>query len=119
MLKQEMLNHGIHLQDQDLGKIWDTFDIDESGELNIDELVSGFAYLQEGLATKHVANVGYSLKRFNVKIDNSMGNLELSIDRLAKQQEEMFRRVLTQQEQYQAQWSQFMWQQHKDAIAEG
>jgi len=114
-LKQEMLNHGIQLQERDLGEMWDTFDIDESGTLTVDELVTGFSYLQECLATKHVANVGYCLKRFSVKIDNSVGQLELSIDKLKKQQEEMLSRVLAHQEQHQAQWSQFLWQQQKTA----
>ena len=32
---------------------------------------SGFAYLQESLAMKHVANVGYALKRFSVRTTHS------------------------------------------------
>merc|ERR1712107_212647 len=55
--------HGFNAKD--VVKVWNTFDVDDSGELSIEELVNGFALLQENLTAMHVTNVGYRLKRLN------------------------------------------------------
>mmetsp|Transcript_33161 Transcript_33161/g.103354 ORF Transcript_33161/g.103354 Transcript_33161/m.103354 type:complete len:375 (-) Transcript_33161:59-1183(-) len=85
-LKQLMKAHEINLDESELGRVWDTFDIDESGELTIDELVAGFSYMQENLAMKHVANVVYSLKHFGMKMDENTDILQQSVEELARRQ---------------------------------
>jgi len=65
----EMQAQGVDLKVRDLSQTWDTFDVDDSGELTIDELVDGFSYLMEDLGTKHVATVQYALKRFQRKME--------------------------------------------------
>jgi len=71
-VRQELKMNGMNLDGVDIGRMWDTFDVDMNGSLSVDELVQGFVYLQEQLATKHVANLGYSMKRFNHSIDKAL-----------------------------------------------
>jgi len=92
---QKMLHrHGFNAND--VVKMWDTFDVDDSGELSIDELVNGFALLQENLTTMHVTNVGYRLKRWINTIDESMKSLDEAIKHLGLQQDEALSAALMQ-----------------------
>lgn len=113
---QQMKAHGIHLQESDLVRTWDTFDIDESGELTIDELVLGFSYLQENLAMKHVANVCYTLKHFGVKTDSNMDGLQESADELASQQEKVTDGLLQDCRRQQDRWALFLKQLQQDKL---
>lgn len=106
-MMEEMKSHGINLADQDLVRTWDTFDIDDSGELSIDELVTGFAYLQESLAMKHVANVGYGLKRFTMRIDSDMGEMEADIERSADVKQALLERTMDRAARSRERWSLF------------
>jgi len=72
---QQMRSLGIHLSEDEMFKSWDMLDIDESGTLTIDEFVTGLSYLQEGLSTKHIVNVDYSLKRIAVRVESQMDKL--------------------------------------------
>merc|ERR1712203_105984 len=76
LMKSQMDLYGFVLDEKDLGRIWDTFDIDESENITIEELVAGFSYLQEGLATKHIANVNYSLKRVDAMMGTALQGFE-------------------------------------------
>uniref|UniRef100_A0A7S1S9V7 EF-hand domain-containing protein n=1 Tax=Alexandrium catenella TaxID=2925 RepID=A0A7S1S9V7_ALECA len=114
-MMEEMKSHGIHLADQDLVRTWDTFDIDDSGELSIDELVTGFAYLQESLAMKHVANVGYSLKRFSVRMETEIAHMEGDCMRLQEDERPVVERAMERASRSREQWSKF-W---SDASSEG
>merc|ERR1712137_885888 len=60
---KRMKELGIQLSHDELLKAFELLDVDDSGELTIDEFVEGLGYMQEGLATKHIVNVDYSLKR--------------------------------------------------------
>jgi len=86
--------HGFNAKD--VVKMWNTFDVDDSGELSIEELVNGFALLQENLTTMHVTNVGYRLKRLNNTIGEAMGSLEEAITHLGLQQDEALSAALMQ-----------------------
>lgn len=107
-MKQQLKLHSIPLETRDLEKTWDTFDIDDSGELTIDELVIGFSILQEGLATKHVANIGYALKRFSTNVDREIEGLQEGLKGLGEQQDEVLKRILVQQRLDQKQWAEFV-----------
>merc|ERR1712056_156759 len=92
------------------------FDIDESGDLTIKELVDGFSYLQEGLNTKHIANVRCALKRADVQTTEVMGKFDEEVRRQEQRQEEVLRIAREQEEQMHTQWLAFLGQQHKDAV---
>jgi hypothetical protein len=77
---KEMARLGVNMNDEDLRKAWEMLDIDDSGELTIDEFVSGLSYLQEGLSTKHVISIDYSLKRVAIRLSLMMDNLKVDID---------------------------------------
>mmetsp|Transcript_158892 Transcript_158892/g.505973 ORF Transcript_158892/g.505973 Transcript_158892/m.505973 type:complete len:504 (-) Transcript_158892:106-1617(-) len=66
---------GVHMSREELFKAWEMLDIDESGELTIEEFVTGLSTLQEGLATKHMVSVDYSLKRVSLKTEKNMNDM--------------------------------------------
>jgi len=78
----------------DLEKTWDTFDVDGSGELSVEELVHGFALLQEMLASKHVAGISYAMKRLNVDIEATLDEMEAHVGEQAGMQEQHLQRFL-------------------------
>merc|ERR1719277_1327484 len=83
----EMQAQGVDLKVRDLSSTWDTFDVDDSGELTIDELVDGFSYLMEDLGTKHVATVQYALKRFHRKMEVKCTDADTCFEGVAEGQE--------------------------------
>mmetsp|Transcript_57227 Transcript_57227/g.133424 ORF Transcript_57227/g.133424 Transcript_57227/m.133424 type:complete len:646 (+) Transcript_57227:126-2063(+) len=105
---QQMITHGIQLKTNDLTRIWNMFDIDESGELTIDELVIGFSYLQENLAMKHVANVCYSLKHFGMQMDTGIDELYKGVQELDDCLQRIGETVTTGLELHQARWKSFL-----------
>jgi voltage-gated sodium channel len=72
---KRMKELGIHLTVPELYKAWDMLDVDESGELTIEEFVTGLSYLQEGLATKHIVHVDYSLKKITNKAEAKLDEI--------------------------------------------
>merc|ERR1719210_1891954 len=90
---KQMKDLGIHLTHEELFKAWDMLDIDESGELTIEEFVTGLSYLQEGLATKHILNVDYSLRRVAVKCEDRMEKISLAMNRVVKNNEDLLRQL--------------------------
>lgn len=109
---KKMRSLGIHFTEDELFKAWEMLDIDESGELTIDEFVTGLSYLQEGLATKHIVNVEYSMKRVSARLDQRLKHVRNEMAELMDQ-------VLVIQEklgqqgdaQHQQQLSFWLWQQ--------
>ena len=53
---------GVHFPKQDLQKIFDKLDVDESGELTIEEFVEGVRRMQSELSSKRVVSLDYSIK---------------------------------------------------------
>lgn len=51
-------------------------DTDGVGELTIDEFVSGLAYLQEGLSTKHIVDVEYSVKKVSHRTEQRLEKIK-------------------------------------------
>merc|ERR1711957_617881 len=74
----------VHLSADDLSRAWDMLDVDESGELSIDEFVAGLAYLQEGLEAKHIVNVDYELKRTAIRFDAKIEQLSHCMNEVSK-----------------------------------
>jgi len=90
MISQEFVHKrmkelGVYLSRKELFKAWEMLDIDESGELTIDEFVTGLSTLQEGLATKHMVSVDYSLKKVTLKTEARMEQVSLDTQELAKE----------------------------------
>mmetsp|Transcript_53373 Transcript_53373/g.127309 ORF Transcript_53373/g.127309 Transcript_53373/m.127309 type:complete len:149 (-) Transcript_53373:52-498(-) len=62
---------GVRLSEEDIKRAWDMLDVEHNPTgLQIDEFVDGLKFLQEGLATKHVVTVDYSLKRIDKRFHN-------------------------------------------------
>mmetsp|Transcript_69435 Transcript_69435/g.123217 ORF Transcript_69435/g.123217 Transcript_69435/m.123217 type:complete len:160 (-) Transcript_69435:57-536(-) len=116
--RHEMKNHGLSLEERDVGKTWDTFDVDESGELTIEELVYGFSYLQEGLATKHVASIGYGVKRFQISSEKQFNDLEVEFDKISDVAEQALNNLDRQQYINKQQWNYFLSHQAAQAQEE-
>jgi len=109
---RRMKELGIHLTPEELFKAWAMLDIDESGELTIEEFVTGLSYLQEGLATKHILNVDYSLRRVAVKCEDRMDKITNVVDRIVKQNEDILGQLGKQENSTdQRELSFWLWQQ--------
>lgn len=109
---QRMKELGVHLTEEELFQAWDMLDVDESGELTIDEFVTGLSYLQESLATKHIVNADYSLKRAHVRIEHRMEKIRGLMTEVMMQNEEILQKLKSQDHPHrQQQVSLFLWQQ--------
>jgi len=103
MMKQDfvhvrMAQLGIIMSQDELFKCWDMLDIHAEGELTIDEFVTGLAYLQEGLSTKHIVSVDYTLKRVAVRVQAKMDVLRDTIDVIKLKSEDVLENMRTQEE---------------------
>lgn len=103
MMKQEfvhvrMAELGIHMTQDEFFKCWDMLDVHGEGELTIDEFVTGLAYLQEGLSTKHIVSVDYTLKRVAVRVQVKMDALREIIDSIKLKSEDVLDNMRTQEE---------------------
>jgi len=81
----QMRRLGIHMSQDELSKAWDMLDIEESGTLTIDEFVTGLSHLQEGLQTKHVVNVDYSLKKIALNVEKEMDTMIAQVNSVRTQ----------------------------------
>uniref|UniRef100_A0A7S0FAJ3 EF-hand domain-containing protein n=1 Tax=Pyrodinium bahamense TaxID=73915 RepID=A0A7S0FAJ3_9DINO len=64
-VKNYMSQQGVGVSVDDLEKAWETLDASagRTGELTIDEFVTGFLTLSKGISTHDIANVDYSLRK--------------------------------------------------------
>jgi len=74
-----MSGHGVGVTVQDLQQAWETLDASagRTGELTIDEFVTGFLTLSKGISTHDIANVDYGLRK-------TSGQAATRIQRLTK-----------------------------------
>jgi len=86
----------INMRREELMKTFGMLDVDDSGELTIEEFVDGLGYLHEGLATKHIVNVDYSLKRVEKRVETRFELLSSSATEVAQQHEDILRRMRRQ-----------------------
>lgn len=108
----EMRKTGINMTMEELLKAYQMLDIDGSGELTIDEFVSGFSYLREALCTKHVVNIDYSLKRFSMTMETRIERLCAEISEFSMENEEIAELMDRQDEMQKAQrLSLWLWQE--------
>jgi len=115
-VRDRILN-GLDMTEEELMKAWDIFDVDESGELSIDELISGLSILQEILQTRHVVSLDYGVRRVSVKINSRMMKIQHEIDHVRKQKEEISS-ILDLTEKIQSQhWSDFMGHEGFESLA--
>mmetsp|Transcript_123775 Transcript_123775/g.194139 ORF Transcript_123775/g.194139 Transcript_123775/m.194139 type:complete len:534 (+) Transcript_123775:75-1676(+) len=117
---ERMQELGVHLSEEDFQKAWDMLDVDGSGELSIDAFVNGFSALHEALATKHVVNIDYSLKRVQFEMEQRLETLDDQIKELRAQNEEMWTSLDNQERMREAQsLSLWLWQQWMSTAGSG
>lgn len=75
---------GVDLSKQELRRAFDMLDVDESGELTIDEFTLGLGQLQQSLTTKHVVSIDYALQRVQVKLSGMMDQVLADIEKSQK-----------------------------------
>jgi len=90
---------GITMSVVEFQKAWDMLDVDDSGELTIEEFVNGFSFLQEGLATKHIVHVDYGLKRITVQAEQMLEEVSLKF-RECEVNNGIIAKLLNKQEQF-------------------
>lgn len=95
---KQMKALGILLSQDELMKAWDMLDVDDSGELTIDEFVDGLGHLQEGLATKHIVNVDYSLKRVERQVEERLSGIQQAMTAVQDQNSVILDVIKTQEQ---------------------
>jgi len=111
-VRKEMKSLGIHESYEEMIAKWSILDYNERGELTIDEFVEGMTHLQEGLGTKHIVNVQYTLDQVRAKAEDRLRHLKYDLQAVVSRNEEILKRVKEQGEsQHQQQLSFWLWQQ--------
>lgn len=107
--REEMQNQGVAVMD-DRGwrGLWEMLDLDDDDKLSIEELITGMSTLQENFGAKHVANVGFSLKRFGLRIEECIGSISESLDEQKEQQDQLLKNQLEGHKKYKDQWCKFL-----------
>lgn len=109
---KRMQTLGISLSRDDFLAAFHMLDIDDSGELTIEEFVDGLGYLQEGLATKHIVNVDYTLKRVERRVEDGMSRIIDTIGKVTAQHHAILHRIRKQESLHSKhQLSLWLWQQ--------
>lgn len=88
---------GVAINRQDLLDAWGMLDIDGAGELTIDEFVTGLAYLQEGLSTKHIVDVEYQVKRVSFKTQKRIEKIKKFMENMKRLNAEVLTSLKTQE----------------------
>jgi len=93
-------------------KAWDMLDVDDSGELTIDEFVHGLSSLSEELSTKHVVGVDSTLKRVAKVAEDEIVGIKGKVDGMKRHNAELLERLQMQEQMHQQQQlSLWLWQQ--------
>lgn len=90
----------IAVQKDDLKKRFDMLDVADTGVLTIDEFVEGLAWYQEGLSTKHIVNLDYSVRRLSMTFEGKIDRLELKVTNLRKRSGAILDRLRKQNQVY-------------------
>jgi voltage-gated sodium channel len=111
----------ISFHKEEMRQTFDILDISRSGTLKIEEFVEGLASYQEGLSTKHVVTLDYSVRRLAANFDSKISVIERNVETLMKRNAVLLENMRKQEQVYQQQhcaiyaWQQ--WALQKDAKA--
>mmetsp|Transcript_43809 Transcript_43809/g.103575 ORF Transcript_43809/g.103575 Transcript_43809/m.103575 type:complete len:724 (+) Transcript_43809:78-2249(+) len=112
-LQSKLSDMDINVDKEDLLRTWEMLDVRGDGELGIDEFVDGLVCLQDGLSTKYVVNLDYSIRSVAVQIENRLGKLEAHVEGWKSRNEVLLhslrRQHKLQQEQTVALWAWRQW----------
>lgn len=100
-VRNRMRSLGVAITPDELRQAWEMLDIDGSGELTIDEFVSGLSFLTEVLSTKHIVSIDYSLKRTANRIDRDLDSLLQELEDVKGQNQEILDHLNRQDAHYQ------------------
>mmetsp|Transcript_27192 Transcript_27192/g.49541 ORF Transcript_27192/g.49541 Transcript_27192/m.49541 type:complete len:545 (-) Transcript_27192:55-1689(-) len=90
----------IQVQKDELKKRFEMLDVSDTGVLTIDEFVEGLAWYQEGLSTKHIVNLDYSVRRLSMTFEGKIDRLELKVSTLRKKSNALLDRIRKQNQVY-------------------
>mmetsp|Transcript_34377 Transcript_34377/g.78335 ORF Transcript_34377/g.78335 Transcript_34377/m.78335 type:complete len:682 (+) Transcript_34377:51-2096(+) len=79
-LQQKLDEMAIHVDKQELYRTWEMLDVSGEGQLKFDEFIDGLSCLQDGLSTKYVVNLDYSIRRVAVLIEGRLEKLESQVE---------------------------------------
>lgn len=85
----EMLTLGVKMTPEELLHTWDTLDVDGSGELRIDDFVSGLSYMQEQLSTHHIVNVEKKIEKVSQKLERRIDAVIVELQHLRDENREI------------------------------
>merc|ERR1711879_1097452 len=82
---------GVTLPTEELRLAFNMLDVDEDGELTIDEFIHGLALLQQTLNTKHVVLLDYNLQRMQVQLVHKFQTIDTAMSASHKKNENILR----------------------------
>lgn len=119
VIRKVVLENGIPLKAHDSARFWKMFDIDDSGSVTIQELVSGFSSLREGLEPRHIADLSMLIQKFSRKVESTMDGMDADMQTENGRQEGLFEGVWNHHSESVNAWQQFLEQnRQQDVIAE-
>eukprot|EP00932_Pfiesteria_piscicida_P004996 SRR837773.14901.p1 GENE.SRR837773.14901~~SRR837773.14901.p1 ORF type:complete len:117 (+),score=32.04 SRR837773.14901:52-351(+) len=89
----------------------------ESGQLTIDEFVTGLSTLQEGLATKHMVSIDYPLKRVSLKTGKHIDKLATAVEETLRESQRLSEVVFERQDDTEHEHDELLWQAWKETSA--
>lgn len=95
---RQMRRLGVHLTMEDMHKAWEILNVDESGNLTIDDFVEGLTFMQQDLTTRHVMDIDYSLKRVSTRLEDRVDRLNATLAEIRQQNEDIVQCLRSQEE---------------------
>mmetsp|Transcript_75366 Transcript_75366/g.157052 ORF Transcript_75366/g.157052 Transcript_75366/m.157052 type:complete len:504 (+) Transcript_75366:195-1706(+) len=102
IVTRKMEDLGVIIQHEELQDTFDMLDVDESGELTIDEFTLGLSQLQQSLGIKHVLSINYAIQRIHRKlhkqIDASGKEIDTKMDEISGKMDTFAQNLMTKEE---------------------
>merc|ERR1719329_1286657 len=95
---RQMRRLGVHLTMEDMNKAWEILNVDEEGNLTIDDFVEGLTFMQQDLTTRHVMDIDYSLKRVSTRLEDRIDRLNVTLAEIRQQNEDITQCLRSQAE---------------------
>jgi len=102
IVTRKMEDLGVIIQHEELQDTFDMLDVDESGELTIDEFTVGLSQLQQSLGIKHVLSINYAIQRIHRKLQkqtqSNADDSEKQFAQLSAKMDQVRKNILSKEE---------------------